>query len=809
MNKHIAKPADVFFYDESHSLCASPYSLPLRSGKDIAGVCNDKKVLFISGRDMVSERLSSAFRDSGVNVQTIELQAGSARELKGLLPLFSDGETILILAFREYQRVLTNLCSVISKPMCVVLPTGFLILAAPQARYEVPNGACVSYADLPSMLSRFAGKRLLLWNHGPTAKYDFLPVLKQLDMVGDVVGMVDEGEGSFALKGDRLRARPAGEWVARTGAEAVLIAHEAAASAFEQLHSWLPDCTPLLMHASRLGVLDAFHSVAMTHSLFTGEDGLLRSEKVSFAPSPPLSKERYALLHEGYPNRSDEHYECITTWSMANLFGSGFSPADMQSAFVNCADGLRRTAFQPDTWDASIHVFGASNAFGAFVDDESTVASQLQKHCVKAYEESRLETLFKVVNFGTNASSPDNCFRKLCHAEVKTGDHIIFLTIPYWPRVHPDSFTEVVNAMHQRCLAAGAFFSVFLCPELLFSVSPSPDEQKIISDFQGLIGEIGHNREYPVWSASCYEDVFSQLRNDGIVARTLQPHFERPHDLGEIFIDVSHVSHKGQELIADVIFENVIIARPKSHVDLVYERGMREYARVVKDVMLSNESFVSFLEKTPRIDNPSGKRIGAVVVNCNPFTLGHRHLVESALEQVDYLYIFVVEEDKSFYSTAQRFEMVRAGVKEFGERVIVGLGGPGIISSITFSEYFTKEDPQDSRIDAGVDGLVFGSIISREFGIKTRFFGEEPSCVVTNEYMRQLQDILPLYGVECNIIPRLESNGAVISASRVRPLYQEHDWCAMHDFVPESTLRHLKKYSGEVGGEDARQASAE
>ena len=42
-------------------------------------------------------------------------------------------------------------------------------------------------------------------------------------------------------------------------------------------------------------------------------------------------------------------------------------------------------------------------------------------------------------------------------------------------------------------------------------------------------------------------------------------------------------------------------------------------------------------------------KFGAVVMNCNPLTLGHRYLIEQALKQCDYLMIFVVQEDKSFF----------------------------------------------------------------------------------------------------------------------------------------------------------------
>ena len=40
----------------------------------------------------------------------------------------------------------------------------------------------------------------------------------------------------------------------------------------------------------------------------------------------------------------------------------------------------------------------------------------------------------------------------------------------------------------------------------------------------------------------------------------------------------------------------------------------------------------------------AGGIIGAVVCNCDPFTLGHRHLIEYAAGKCDFLYVFAVSE---------------------------------------------------------------------------------------------------------------------------------------------------------------------
>lgn len=114
--------------------------------------------------------------------------------------------------------------------------------------------------------------------------------------------------------------------------------------------------------------------------------------------------------------------------------------------------------------------------------------------------------------------------------------------------------------------------------------------------------------------------------------------------------------------------------------------------------------------------NPRGTaskgKIGAIVMNCNPFTYGHRHLIKEAGFRVDYLYVFVVEEDKSVFPFAERFRMVQDGTKDI-RNVIVVPSGKGIISNSTLAEYFSKETLDRASIDNYEKDLyIFGAKIA-------------------------------------------------------------------------------------------------
>ena len=178
-------------------------------------------------------------------------------------------------------------------------------------------------------------------------------------------------------------------------------------------------------------------------------------------------------------------------------------------------------------------------------------------------------------------------------------------------------------------------------------------------------------------------------------------------------------------------------------------------------------------------------------MNCNPFTLGHRALVEYAAAQVVKLYLFVVEEDKSDFPFADRIELVRRGVKDLSN-VEVLPSGKFIISQTTFSGYFNKASLQDVAVDSSEDVEIFGREIAPTLGITIRFAGEEPKDNVTRQYNETMKRILPRYGVEFREIPRKTFGGDVISASSVREALKRGDFDKIKELVPETTLEYLR-----------------
>ena len=208
------------------------------------------------------------------------------------------------------------------------------------------------------------------------------------------------------------------------------------------------------------------------------------------------------------------------------------------------------------------------------------------------------------------------------------------------------------------------------------------------------------------------------------------------------------------------------------------------------DVLLMENrrgGITEFLAQLPV--SPCEGKVGAAVMNCNPFTRGHRYLIETAAKECDRLYVFVLSEDKSEFSAHDRMEMVKRGTADL-PNVTVLPTGPYLISSATFPTYFLKEREKATQVQCRLDIEIFTKYFVPKFGITHRFVGTEPLSPMTAQYNAALKQHLT--NVELREIPRLEAEGAPVSASRVRALLKEGDFAALEALLPPTTLDYLR-----------------
>ena len=260
--------------------------------------------------------------------------------------------------------------------------------------------------------------------------------------------------------------------------------------------------------------------------------------------------------------------------------------------------------------------------------------------------------------------------------------------------------------------------------------------------------------------------------------------------------------HQGEGLLNQIITHLIEVQYARGNLHLfLYTKvksakffgdlGFYEIARV-EDTLVFMEnrrdgfgSYLRNLEKTK-----TGGKSAALVMNANPFTLGHQYLVETAAAACDTLHLFVVSEDASLVPFAVRKRLVAEGVAHL-PNVILHDSGPYIISNATFPSYFLKDEAAVISGHARLDLAVFTKI-AKALNITARYVGEEPTSQVTGLYNQIMAEQLPRAGIDCIIVPRKEVNGKAISASTVRQCLQAEEWATLETLLPQTSLDYFR-----------------
>jgi len=185
---------------------------------------------------------------------------------------------------------------------------------------------------------------------------------------------------------------------------------------------------------------------------------------------------------------------------------------------------------------------------------------------------------------------------------------------------------------------------------------------------------------------------------------------------------------------------------------------------------------------------------GAIVMNANPFTLGHLHLIRQASQAVPWLYIIVVREDHEMFNYAERKAMIEAAIDDNrGDlpNVTVVEGSDYAVSEVTFPTYFLKAvtDATDTHITLDLD--LFVTHIAPALGVTTRFVGTEPTDRLTARYNELMAEQLPQRGIRVQAVERFAIAGEPVSASRVREAFDEENFLQAASLVPRTTQPHL------------------
>ena len=256
-------------------------------------------------------------------------------------------------------------------------------------------------------------------------------------------------------------------------------------------------------------------------------------------------------------------------------------------------------------------------------------------------------------------------------------------------------------------------------------------------------------------------------------------------------------------------YSNSFLCTKPEYRGLMTDLGFHEIVSVPTSVFMESRKngFESWLQALAKSLKPpaEGEKLAAIVMNANPFTLGHRHLVLKAAEQYDEVLVFVVEEENGAIPFSVRYRLVQEGLADLPNVTVIS-SGPYVISQATFPSYFLKDEEEAVRSHTSVDLAVF-TRIAYHLGISARLVGEEPESPVTRLYNETMLRVLPEAGIECRVIPRIKAGGRFISSSTVRKALIALDFETVREMTPASTYSFFLSEEGVPVIEALRESS--
>ena len=244
------------------------------------------------------------------------------------------------------------------------------------------------------------------------------------------------------------------------------------------------------------------------------------------------------------------------------------------------------------------------------------------------------------------------------------------------------------------------------------------------------------------------------------------------------------VSHIIAQASADGIINLKVFTKPENEA-IFTSLGFHTIASAPLAILMENgHGLEDYLAGVTCHSERSEESSGVVIMNANPFTLGHRYLVEKASEQVEKLFVIPVKEDVSLFPYEERLEMIRSGCRDLAT---VLEGSDYQISAATFPTYFLKDLTEASETQMRLDLDFFARHIAPALGVTVRFVGTEPSDPLTDRYNVIMKEVLPPQGISVIEIPRLGN----VQASDVRKSLEHGSFQAAAALTPPTTWPYL------------------
>lgn len=247
------------------------------------------------------------------------------------------------------------------------------------------------------------------------------------------------------------------------------------------------------------------------------------------------------------------------------------------------------------------------------------------------------------------------------------------------------------------------------------------------------------------------------------------------------------VTHLDNKLIFESLgFKEII----KNDAIIFMEKGLSSVTETLNNLK-------SKLEKDLQVELTK-LNIGSVVINANPVTNGHVELIKYASKKHDLLLVFLVEENKSFFTYKERMSLLYLATHMISNVKILP-STDYLVSSATFPNYFLKNDVSLHEYQALIDTLVFKKYFIPIFNINKRYLGSE-----VKPYMVSYNNALvKAMGNIIEIVERFSINGVMISSSHVRENIQNNEVDEALKYIPKEAQTLFKNIvRSKIDGKD-------
>ncbi len=440
-----------------------------------------------------------------------------------------------------------------------------------------------------------------------------------------------------------------------------------------------------------------------------------------------------------------------------------------------------------------LYVYDVPKDHSFSLNDEERRAIEYKKDIVGAFQnEDYINKVFnnpiekeKVLNVGAEAY---NSILIDDYAQIRkvTGSKVALYTIKDNKRVTKGNNIHYINSVHMfgPCITFGLFSSnentiesllqkIINKAEIRFNVNNYgvPDGGDIVNDILYMLSILKHKNDILVWI-----NRFSKNEK-----KIIKQYFEID-DISKYFVDkhyyfindTIHLTAQGNSIVANNIFNKMEFKNDETIINsttLLYEKTDNRYYHY-----LEKEKVFGF------------NKYGAIVIHANPFTLGHRYLIEKALQYVDFLYIFLVENSSKSIPYYERYIIAKHSIDDI-KNVKILSAGDYFASEKSFNAYFFK----NNDFDAYKHIEFFKKIVIPTLNIQCRFLGSEPSDELCRKFNDYCISALQNNEFKVYVIERKLLNSNAISASTARKLLESHNLSLDNNIISNWATIFLKQ----------------